>query len=149
MHNFNYLLLVCAACSELEACSIFKTEVPGIFYDVHLSAPPASSLCVEFSRAIVARTNLILAGSYIPPQTPTQCFADLTNGGTDSIQVKVHTDPKARLLLVGLREFGFFLRPEPSAAAKQLGAERADVIHEKFPNAEVTAGKRYKGLLAP
>jgi len=58
-------------------------------------------------------------------------------------------DAEQSLLFVDLREFGPSGPEKPSREAKELARKLAALIHERFPAAKVTQGKRLSGLLAP
>ena len=132
------------------ACSPFhERETPGVFYDVQLAAPAASTLCLEFARDVAAHTGLELRWQG-PLQRPDQCAA-LLNDRADGAkrEIWITMDAEQSLLFVDLREFGPSGPEKPSRQTKELGRQLAELIHERFPTAKVTQGTRFSGLLAP
>jgi hypothetical protein len=136
-------------CLAAAACSPFvERESPGIFYDVQLAAPAPDTLCVEFAGEVAARTHLELRW-HGPLRRPDQCAAVLNDAAAaPRREIWLTTDAVRSLLFVDLREFGGEGPTKPSRETKELGGRLAELIHEKFPAAKVTQGKRFSGALA-
>jgi len=139
-----------AAAFLLSAC---ETERPGVFYDVRFQSPPPNTVCVEFAREVAARTGLQTSGkSFQMPRQPDSCdtwVADtLDPQQRPHLGVGILTDPTRNLLLVDVWEREH-RKPWPSAQAKQLGETLVELAHERFPDAQITPGKRVQGPFAP
>jgi hypothetical protein len=126
------------------------TERPGIFYDVRFQAPPPSTLCLDFARAVAERTGLQSSGVSAPVFGANTCQTFLEDRLRTSqfrhVGVLLSTDPTRNLLFVDVCERGY---GKPSDKASQLGAVLADTIQASFPEAQMTRGKRFQGPFAP
>ena len=142
-------LFVCAIGWLVTACTEFESQVPGIYFDVHFTAPPPSTLYLEFARDVAARTNFKPLGYSTPIFRPDTCSTALNQGDPPLRQVTIITDTVRNNLFVDLREFGAFGPKTPSAETRHLGETLEQIIHERFPAAEVTPGRRISGLFAP
>jgi hypothetical protein len=145
--------LTASACPPAFLLSACVIERPGVFYDVRFQSPPPNTVCVEFARDVAARTGLQTSGkSFQIPRRPDSCdtwVADtLDPQQRPHLGVGIMTDPTRNLLLVDVWERGH-RKPWHSAQAKQLGETLADLIHQRFPDAQMTPGKRAQGPFAP
>ena len=131
-------------------CSPYlERDTPGVFFDVQLTESPPSTLCQEFADSVASRMSFKMKWQG-PLEQPDQCGA-LLNEATDVPlrEIWITMDAARKLLFVELRELGPSGPEPPSRQTEELGKQLAQFIHERFPAARVTRGKRFSGLLAP
>jgi hypothetical protein len=139
------LPVLAAICCSLPACSAFlEQKIPGIFYDVHLTEPPAPSLCFELATSVAVQAKLTIASNdkLAAPLVCQTILRDETQALV--VQVVITGDQVRNMLFVDVRQLGG--RPL-TVRTQELGEALAQIIHQRFPSNEVTPGKRFADVL--
>ncbi|HEX4649091.1 MAG TPA: hypothetical protein VH111_09715 [Steroidobacteraceae bacterium] len=148
-HGIRFALVWALGCLAAACSPYLERETPGAFFDVQLTGPAPDTLCQELAEALASRMNFELKW-HGPLERADQCGALLNEAtGATLREIWITMDAPRGQLHVELRELGPSGPEKPSRQTEQLGKQLEQRIHERFPAARVTRGKRFSGLLAP
>ena len=119
-------------------------ELPGVFYNVLFDERPSESDCVNLTDALTAELNLQLQPSIY------QCAVTLDNDGhTPPRNVIIFAYFRQQRILVEINELRSGSPTVPSPSTQQFALEVMQIVHERFPAAQLVRIREIVGPIGP
>jgi hypothetical protein len=132
----------------LTSCSSFFPDIPGVFYEFWLPAPPSQTVCSDLSIYLADKFMLQIHSAIQPPKG--QCVALMeAEGHFHGVFVSLASTMQEREVGLAVSQHGFGTATKPSKETEEFATQIAAAIHERLPDADVKQVSRKYGLFAP
>jgi len=119
-------------------------ELPGVYYNVLFDERPSESDCVNLTDALTAELHLQLQPSIY------QCAVTLANDGhTPSRNVVIFAYFRQQRILVEINELRSGSPTVPSVSTQQFVQQVMQIVHERFPAAQLVRTREIVGPIGP
>ena len=119
-------------------------ELPGVYYNVLFDERPSESDCVNLTDALTAELNLKLQPSIY------QCAVTLDNDGDSPPRnVIIFAYFRQQRILVEINELRSRRPTVPSASTQEFAQQVMQIVHERFPTAQLVRFREIVGPIAP